>query len=97
MKSLDTVKIGDKVVLRLVDKMVFDYLAFGVAHGTDINKLRILCQLEKDVKYEVTDVCKTCKSLRIKVGEHFVSINVMTCKKSWRIKSNKTQLYDKTY
>jgi len=74
MKSTDKVKTGDYIQINNVDGLVKDYLKEKVFENLDVQHLRVVCRVVSEKKYLVADVCKPCKSVRIKVGKDSLAV-----------------------
>ena len=74
MKTIETVKVGDFVEIYDTDLMVKNFITDKIFHNLEIGHLRALCSIAENKKYKVSDVCKSCKMLKVKFGKKHVPI-----------------------
>jgi len=74
MKDLSNIKVNDQITIKNIDDIVKTYLQSSIFTGIKLNHLRLLCSLKEGKKYKVVDVCKTCQSLKIKIGNFYSPI-----------------------
>ena len=71
----ETPKVGDLIEICNTDYMVRDFITSRILRNLDINHLRALCSIKENKKYEVTSVCRSCKYLKIEVGDNYLPID----------------------
>jgi hypothetical protein len=74
MKKFESLEVGDSVEIKNPDEFVKEFLKEKLFNSLDIEHLRMVCQIQKDKKYTVADNCKSCKILKIKLGEKWLSV-----------------------
>ncbi len=67
-------EVGQQISISNPDKVVELYLKDCMFSHISYDMLRAICNLKKDEFYKITDVCKSCKIVKIKVGKKFASI-----------------------
>ena len=67
--------VGDKIKVLNPDKIVKDYIGKTMfSSGIDIEHLRYLCELADDETYEVADVCRSCRYVKIKFSGKYIPL-----------------------
>ena len=74
MKQFESLEVGDSVEIKNPDEFVKEFLKEKIFYSLDIEHLRMVCKIKKDKKYTVADNCKSCKILKIKLGEKFLPV-----------------------
>lgn len=74
MKTIEDIKIGCFVEIYDTDLMVKNFISDKIFNNLDIEHLRLLCNINETKKYKVSDVCKSCKMIKIKLGNMNVPI-----------------------
>lgn len=75
-KKYDPAKIiiGEKITLYYVKRFVEEKIRDYIFSSFDYDRLALLFKLEEGVKYTVTDHCKACHFVTIKVGKKYINI-----------------------
>lgn len=72
--------VGEKVTLYFVKRFVEEKIKDSIFSPFDYDRLALLFKLEEGVKYTVTDNCKRCHFVTIKVGKKYINVRYNTIK-----------------
>lgn len=72
--DVNLLKVGDKIELKDADSIVKDFLKERMFLSLEIKHLRVFCLLKDNTKYVITNVCKSRKMVKIKVGKFWLDI-----------------------
>jgi hypothetical protein len=67
-------KVGQKIKIKDTDKLISDYLKNSIFKGIDLVRLKLLCQLKEGKDYTISNYCRSCKLVKIKMGKFYLSI-----------------------